>query len=104
MSDMEERKGTGRSYRSQLVRRKYYYPDESDRYIRYKICLYSYLGDNGLIMLCRHDSDYVVLMWHDVQPGYIPEDKWAGNRESGHELYLEMRERGGLGRGDEGAT
>jgi hypothetical protein len=80
-----------RSYRSQLVRRKYYYPDEPDRKRRYEICFFNYLGDNGLIMLCRYGSDYVVLCWHDVQPGYIPEDKWAGNREDGHELYLEMR-------------
>ena len=77
------------SYRSTIVRRKYYYPDEPDRKRRYEICFFNYLDDNGLIMLCRWGSDYVVLCWHDVQPGYIPEDKWVGNREDGHDLYDE---------------
>lgn len=80
-------------HRSRLVRRKYYYPDETNRSLRYEICSYNYIGDNGLIMLCRYGSDYVVLTWYDVQPGYIPEDKWAGNRESGYELYLEKQNR-----------
>lgn len=83
-------------YRSKLVRRKYYYPDEASSGSargthRYEICFYNYLGNNGLIMLCRYGTDYVVLKWHDVQPGYVPEDKWVGSRSLGHELYLEMR-------------